>query len=133
MCLCFFFSSRRRHTGCALVTGVQTCALPISSCAKDAPLDSLDPAGPRAKSIDDLQNPVFAIAGVVFLAVNLGVLFPARKFTRRTDDHTLPHQTHHTPKPELARTIPPAPPMARLAGRTVPTPTPPAHKPTDTT
>src|SRR3546814_4349068 len=27
----FFFSSRRRHTRCALVTGVQTCALPISS------------------------------------------------------------------------------------------------------
>src|SRR3546814_3946582 len=32
MCLVFFFfffSSRRRHTRCALVTGVQTCALPI--------------------------------------------------------------------------------------------------------
>src|SRR3546814_4192751 len=31
MCLLvvFFFSSRRRHTSCALVTGVQTCALPI--------------------------------------------------------------------------------------------------------
>src|SRR3546814_12554455 len=37
MCVCFslflffFFSSRRRHTRCALVTGVQTCALPICS------------------------------------------------------------------------------------------------------
>src|SRR3546814_6804164 len=30
----FFFSSRRRHTRCALVTGVQTCALPI--CWKQA-------------------------------------------------------------------------------------------------
>src|SRR3546814_10050411 len=32
MCFCFgkfLFSSRRRHTRCALVTGVQTCALPI--------------------------------------------------------------------------------------------------------
>src|SRR3546814_1627573 len=29
LCLFFFFSSRRRHTRCALVTGVQTCALPI--------------------------------------------------------------------------------------------------------
>src|SRR3546814_8918656 len=28
-CVFFFFSSRRRHTRCALVTGVQTCALPI--------------------------------------------------------------------------------------------------------
>src|SRR3546814_9124743 len=34
--LCFFFfSSRRRHTRCALVTGVQTCALPISQYNKD--------------------------------------------------------------------------------------------------
>src|SRR3546814_4981665 len=32
LCLYFFFSSRRRHTRCALVTGVQTCALPISLC-----------------------------------------------------------------------------------------------------
>src|SRR3546814_6925242 len=32
----FFFSSRRRHTRCALVTGVQTCALPIS-CTVAAP------------------------------------------------------------------------------------------------
>src|SRR3546814_8969460 len=30
LCFIFFFSSRRRHTRCALVTGVQTCALPIS-------------------------------------------------------------------------------------------------------
>src|SRR3546814_7202748 len=29
----FFFSSRRRHTRCALVTGVQTCALPIFKAA----------------------------------------------------------------------------------------------------
>src|SRR3546814_10523147 len=32
----FFFSSRRRHTRCALVTGVQTCALPISLSAEQA-------------------------------------------------------------------------------------------------
>src|SRR3546814_8447620 len=29
ICCSFFFSSRRRHTRCALGTGVQTCALPI--------------------------------------------------------------------------------------------------------
>src|SRR3546814_5933480 len=44
-CMCFldvvfsgvivFFSSRRRHTSCALVTGVQTCALPILGPAED--------------------------------------------------------------------------------------------------
>src|SRR3546814_11220531 len=31
MFVSFFFSSRSRHTSCALVTGVQTCALPISA------------------------------------------------------------------------------------------------------
>src|SRR3546814_5324169 len=43
VCLCFFFSSRRRHTICALVTGVQTCALPIFSGAASAgwPVGSL--------------------------------------------------------------------------------------------
>src|SRR3546814_7465751 len=35
MCFCFFFSSRRRHTRCALVTGVQTCALPIFAVEKN--------------------------------------------------------------------------------------------------
>src|SRR3546814_4982420 len=34
----FFFSSRRRHTRCALVTGVQTCALPILSCHSQPPV-----------------------------------------------------------------------------------------------
>src|SRR3546814_6891639 len=33
----FFFSSRRRHTRCALVTGVQTCALPILDQAGQTP------------------------------------------------------------------------------------------------
>src|SRR3546814_19180098 len=33
----FFFSSRRRHTRCALVTGVQTCALPIYKDGKENP------------------------------------------------------------------------------------------------
>src|SRR3546814_8570525 len=44
----FFFSSRRRHTVCALVTGVQTCALPILDapdlhCVCKSDHSSLDP------------------------------------------------------------------------------------------
>src|SRR3546814_2573065 len=44
--LCFFFASRRRHTRCALVTGVQTCALPIScpGHATQEPEMTTDPA-----------------------------------------------------------------------------------------
>src|SRR3546814_17674022 len=41
---CVFFSSRRRHTRCALVTGVQTCALPISLLSRrGAPKDGKTP------------------------------------------------------------------------------------------
>src|SRR3546814_13585246 len=38
----FFFSSRRRHTSCALVTGVQTCALPILHRFDVARLDRVE-------------------------------------------------------------------------------------------
>src|SRR3546814_9060700 len=38
----FFFSSRRRHTRCALVTGVQTCALPIYAMPGTWTGDALD-------------------------------------------------------------------------------------------
>src|SRR3546814_2485314 len=50
-CLCswsVFFSSRSRHTRCALVTGVQTCALPITRRFKSSPAlvePISDPAG----------------------------------------------------------------------------------------
>src|SRR3546814_16607752 len=58
---CCFFSSRRRHTSCALVTGVQTCALPISCTCRsfrnsDAPvqkafIEQPFPAAMRQKAI----------------------------------------------------------------------------------
>src|SRR3546814_6090055 len=49
-CFIFFFSSRRRHTRCALVTGVQTCALPISGCIVGALFEGL--VGPLALQAD---------------------------------------------------------------------------------
>src|SRR3546814_4970342 len=44
MLVFFFFSSRRRHTICALVTGVQTCALPICLGWVDAVRHFVPPA-----------------------------------------------------------------------------------------
>src|SRR3546814_7949600 len=46
----FLFSSRRRHTRCALVTGVQTCALPI--------FDSIDPIIRKQVSVDVPKRPM---------------------------------------------------------------------------
>src|SRR3546814_5054314 len=55
----FFFSSRRRHTRCALVTGVQTCALPIY--AEDIREEGFTDLGEVIRSLpqnfDGGQNP----------------------------------------------------------------------------
>src|SRR3546814_8985139 len=52
--LLFFFSSRRRHTRCALVTGVQTCALPI-----------YNPHVEHARLMELFKGPDFATGGHV--------------------------------------------------------------------
>src|SRR3546814_5156635 len=67
LCYFFFFSSRRRHTSCALVTGVQTCALPIFHRAAGPgrtghPSGRLEP-GPLAAAGGGLRQPA-AGAGV---------------------------------------------------------------------
>src|SRR3546814_1759095 len=49
-----FVSSRRRHTSCALVTGVQTCALPIS--AEQARTLAIQALAEVAKGNDPLEN-----------------------------------------------------------------------------
>src|SRR3546814_17339706 len=51
----FFFSSRRRHTRCALVTGVQTCALPISP--PTSPSRGSAPPAPPAPPPDRAPRP----------------------------------------------------------------------------
>src|SRR3546814_3297543 len=68
MCLCvlFFFSSRRRHTRCALVTGVQTCALPIWTAevvATDADATSFILALDRNATPESYQAQALALCG----------------------------------------------------------------------
>src|SRR3546814_9932147 len=79
VCLCVCFcSSRRRHTRCALVTGVQTCALPI--CAGEANgADEQPQLAILAQYVKDLsfENPnapqVFQSSGQPKLDVNVNV------------------------------------------------------------
>src|SRR3546814_3968548 len=58
--LYFFFSSRRRHTRCALVTGVQTCALPIFG----AETDTLDAEG-RIVATSDVRPTLADVEAVL--------------------------------------------------------------------
>src|SRR3546814_7960492 len=66
----FFFSSRRRHTRCALVTGVQTCALPIYAAVKRADKDkselaSFDMLGEAARTAEDARRYYDSYAGAI--------------------------------------------------------------------
>jgi cytochrome c oxidase subunit II len=78
----------------------------LSSCAADAPQDTWKPKGPNAEKIDNLQKPVFMIAGVVFVIVATAVVFCVVKFRDR--GQSIPHQTHGKPALEVFLTIVPA-------------------------
>jgi cytochrome c oxidase subunit 2 len=82
----------------------------LSACASDAPQDTLDPAGPIARKIDNLVNPVFIVAAVVFVLVEFGVLYLVLKFRQRKEDDPdeLPGQTHGNTKLEIGWTVLPA-------------------------
>src|SRR3546814_14404595 len=88
----FFFSSRRRHTRCALVTGVQTCALPIcirtSGCEKrvwrhndlehlEQLLAETDPSLPKLiafESVYSMDGDIASIHAICDLAEKYGAL-----------------------------------------------------------
>src|SRR3546814_2695166 len=60
--ICFFFSSRRRHTRCALVTGVQTCALPILTFVVFTKVDRPTDDSARSTRLEFLKMPPVAVS-----------------------------------------------------------------------
>src|SRR3546814_4068017 len=73
----FLFSSRRRHTRCALVTGVQTCALPIWMPATSAVVLGILGARPLLGSFDQAFQFIqdytgFFTPGIVVIFVQIG-------------------------------------------------------------
>jgi cytochrome c oxidase subunit 2 len=110
--------ARRSRWGRAAI--VVPLLLAMSACAKKAPLDTLNPKGSQSRTIDNLVNPVFLIAGVVFVLVQGGVLFLAWRYRKRKDDDgSLPEQVHGNMKLELAWTILPALVLAGVGGASV--------------
>jgi cytochrome c oxidase subunit II len=85
-------------------------AIALAGCASDAPQDTFKPEGEHAKNIDNLIIPVFAIAGVVFVAILGACLFIAIKFRARDDDDfdDMPKQIHGNVRAEIGWTIIPA-------------------------
>lgn len=82
------------------------------------PLTTLSPAGPKAQNIQDLIIPVFIIAGIVFVLVEVGLVFLASRFRSRGDadePEPEPEQVHGNTKLEIGWTLVPAAVLAVLA------------------
>ena len=89
--------------------------LALTGCAADAPLDTLEPQGPISRSIDSLSDPIFLIAGIVFVIIFGATAIIWWKFR---DDHRpdeFPHQLHGHFRAEIGWTIGPAVLMAVIA------------------
>jgi cytochrome c oxidase subunit 2 len=78
----------------------------LGGCASNAPQDTWAPSGPNAQIIDDLQKPVFAVAGIIGLIVFAVVIYSVIKFRDR--GQPIPEQTHGKPALEITLTIIPA-------------------------
>ena len=98
--------SRRRGTRRIATLAALAALLLVTACAEDAPQDTWQPAGENAQKIQNLQWPVFLLAGVVFLivAVALGWVM----FRYRDRGQAIPRQTHGRPTLEIGLTILPA-------------------------
>lgn len=96
-------------------------ALLAGACAQNAPLDTLQPAGPIARQIDSLWDIVFAAAVIVFVIVEGLIVFAIFRFRHRKGDTTEPKQTHGNTRLEIGWTIAPAVLLLVLAFPTVAT------------
>jgi cytochrome c oxidase subunit 2 len=93
--------SRRIRIGLIAALG-----LAAAGCAEDAPQDTFDPAGENAQKIQDLQVPVFILAGVVGVIVLAVLTFVLIRFRDR--GQPIPEQSHGNPTLEIVLTIIPA-------------------------
>ncbi len=92
----------------SLTATISLAALALAGCAEDKPLNTFEPAGPRAEGIDNLMLYLWPIMGLVFVAVVGGAIWLAIK--NRVDGDTLdpedlPDQTHGNTRLEVAWTI----------------------------
>jgi len=105
---------RRRRV--LTLAGIAAGLLTLAGCAKDAPQDTWQPAGPNAEMIDNLQQPVFLVAGIVGVIVMAAVAWAV--FRYRDRGQAIPEQTHGKPAIEITLTIIP---VLILIGVAIPT------------
>jgi cytochrome c oxidase subunit 2 len=106
----------RPRRGVTVVAGVAGLVMLAAGCAKNAPQDTWQPAGTNAQKIQNLQWPVFMIAGIVFVLVAAAVGWAIYRYRDR--GQPIPRQTHGRPALEIGLTILPA---VILIGISIPT------------
>ena len=94
---------RKVFTPLVVVAGISAV---VAGCATNAPQDTWQPKGPNSKLIDDLQQPVFAVAGIIGLIVAVAVIYTMIKYRDR--GQPIPEQTHGKPALEITLTVIPA-------------------------
>jgi cytochrome c oxidase subunit II len=95
--------ARTSRRSAAVVLGGLVLALTSCSTEKK-PQNTWAPSGKYARSIDHLQKPIFAVAGVVGLIVMAAVVYCIVKFRERPGHDSIPHQSHGNPKVEISLT-----------------------------
>jgi cytochrome c oxidase subunit 2 len=89
-----------------IVLAIFAAAVMLGGCARNAPQDTFQPAGENARRINNLQLPVFIVAGVVGVIVFAVVIFVVIRYRDRGQE--MPEQTHGKPALEIVLTIIPA-------------------------
>jgi len=88
----------------------------LTSCAKNSPQDTWKPKGDAARTIDNLQRPVFLVAGIVGVLVFIAVAYAVIRYRDR--GQAIPKQTHGKPALEIVLTIIPFVILATIGGFT---------------
>ena len=96
------FVKQRSAIGLAVIA----VAALFGGCASNAPQDTFQPEGENAQKIQNLQLPVFIVAGIVGVIVFAVIMFVVIRFRDR--GQAMPEQTHGKPALEIALTILPA-------------------------
>jgi cytochrome c oxidase subunit 2 len=96
----------RRRRRPLLAGALLAAIVALAGCAKDAPQDTFAPEGENARRIDNLQTPIFWVAGAVGLIVFFVVVYVVIRYRDR--GQAMPAQTHGKPALEIGLTILPA-------------------------
>jgi cytochrome c oxidase subunit 2 len=117
---------RRRRAPRPVLLAVLALGL-VAGCASDAPQDMLQPEGSYARTLDNLFNPIFWVAVLVFVVVEGLIVYAVVKWRHRDADGDaigdaaeMPAQLHGNTRLEIGWTILPALVLAVVAVFTVP-------------